>query len=76
MSHSHLGRDGVLGYQGRLCVPNIDGLMNKILEEALGSQYSIHPGSTKIYHNLREVFRWEDLKKDIVEFVAECPLLQ
>ena len=67
-----LGWDGVLRYQERLCVPNIDGLRNHIFEEAHGSRYSIHPGSIMMYHDLREVFWWEGLKKDIVEFVVNC----
>ncbi|KAH0695075.1 hypothetical protein KY285_022172 [Solanum tuberosum] len=50
------GGDGVLRYQGRLCVPMVDGLQEKIMEEAHSSRYSIHPGSTKMYHNLREVY--------------------
>ena len=33
-----LGKDGVLRYQGRLCIPNIDRLRNRILEEAHGSR--------------------------------------
>ena len=37
-----LGGDGVLRYQGRLCIPNIDRLRNRILEEAHGSRYSFH----------------------------------
>ena len=68
--------DGVLPYQRRLYVPNIDGLRSRILEEAHGTRYSIHPGSTKMYHNLREVFWWEGFKKDITEFVAKCPNFQ
>ena len=42
------------------------------MEEAHSSKYSIQPGSTQIYHNLREVYLWEGLKKDVVEFVAKC----
>ena len=63
-------------YQGRLCVPNVDGLRNRILEEAHGSCYSIHSGSSKMYHDLKEVFWWNDLKKDISEFVTKCPNCQ
>ena len=66
----------MLKYQGRLCVPNVDGLRNQILEEANGSRYSIHPGSTKMYHDIREVFLLEGLKKGITEFVAKCPNCQ
>ena len=63
-------------YQGRLCVPNVDVLRNRILEEAHWSRYSIHPGSTKMYHDLRVVFWLEGLKKDIAEFVVKCPNCQ
>ena len=44
--------DGVLRYQGRLCVPNVDDLRRQIMEEAYGSLYSIHLGVTKMYHDL------------------------
>ena len=59
-------------YQRRLCVPNVDDLINPTLQEAHGSHYSIHLGSTKMYHDLREVFLLERLKGDIAEFVAKC----
>ena len=45
-------------------------------EEANRSRYSIHPGSTRMYHDLREVFLWEGLKKDIEEFVSKFPNFQ
>ncbi|XP_070010675.1 uncharacterized protein [Nicotiana sylvestris] len=49
-----MGEDGVLQLQGHLCVPNIDGLRERILEEAHGSRYSIHLGATKMYRDLRQ----------------------
>ena len=55
---------------------NVDDLRNRILEEAHGSRYSIDPSSTKMYHDLREVFWWDVLKRDIAEFVAMCPNCQ
>ena len=63
-------------YQEILCVSNIDLMWNRILEEAHRPRYSIHPGSPKIYHDLREVFWSEEFKKDIAEFVAKCPNCQ
>ena len=56
MSHSPIGGDGVLRYPERLCVSNVDNLRNCVLEKAHGSRYSTHLGSTKIYHDIREVF--------------------
>ena len=51
-----LKEDGVLRYQDRLCVSDIDGLREFILEEAHGSKYSIHPGSTKMYYGFKKSF--------------------
>nr|AAV31171.1 Putative polyprotein, identical [Solanum tuberosum] len=70
------GGDGVLRYQGRLCVPMVDGLQKRIMEEAHSSRYSIHPGFTKMYRDLREVYWWNGMKKGIAEFVAKCPNCQ
>ncbi|WMV18493.1 hypothetical protein MTR67_011878 [Solanum verrucosum] len=70
------GGDGVLRYQGRLCVPNVDDLRERILSKAHSSRYSIHPGATKMYRDLREVYWWNGMKKDIAEFVAKCPNCQ
>ncbi|XP_070020097.1 uncharacterized protein [Nicotiana sylvestris] len=64
--------DGVLRYRGRLCVPDIAGLRDRIMSEAHYSWYSIHPGSTKIYHDIKEVYWWNDMKKNIVEYVDQC----
>ncbi|XP_070055029.1 uncharacterized protein [Nicotiana tomentosiformis] len=49
-----IGEDGVLRMQGRLCVPNVDGLRERIQEKAHSSRYSIHPGATKMYRGLRK----------------------
>ena len=67
-----IGADGVLRLQDRLCVPNVDELRKKILEEAHSSRYSIHPGATKMYRDLRQHYWWRRMKKDIVEYVARC----
>ena len=53
--------DGVLRYRGRLCVPDVDDLRSRLLEEAHGSQYSFHPGATKMNHDLQEVYWWDGL---------------
>jgi hypothetical protein len=39
--------EGVLWYKGRICVPNIKELKDKILHEAHESAYSIHPGGIR-----------------------------
>ena len=62
--------DGVLHYQGRLCVPDVGELRHHILEEAHNSRYSIHPGATNMYRDLREVYWWNAMKRDIADFVS------
>nr|XP_009590869.1 uncharacterized protein LOC104087974 [Nicotiana tomentosiformis] len=69
-----IGGDGALRYQGRLCVPNVAGLQEKIMIKI--HQYSIHPGSTKMYHDVKEQYWWDNMKKSITEFVAQCPNCQ
>ena len=59
------GGDGVLRYQGRLCVPDVGELRQHILAEAHNSRYSIHPGAIKMYRDLREVYWWIGIKRDI-----------
>ena len=68
--------DGVLRYEGRLCVPDTAGLRRQVMGEAHSARYSIHPGSTKMYHDLRCLYWWDSMKKDIAEFVAQCPNCQ
>jgi hypothetical protein len=48
--------EGVLWYKGRICVPNVKELKKKILREAHGSAYSIHPGGNKMYHDLKATY--------------------
>jgi hypothetical protein len=48
--------EGVLWYKGRICVPNVKKLKKKILREAHGSAYSIHPGGNKMYHDLKATY--------------------
>lgn len=40
------------------------------------SRYFVHPGATKMYHDIREIYWWGEMKKDIAEFVAQCPNCQ
>ncbi|XP_070004354.1 uncharacterized protein [Nicotiana sylvestris] len=63
--------DRVLRMQGWICVPNVDGLWELILEEAHMSRYSIHPGAAKMFQDLRQHYWWRKMKKYIVGFVAQ-----
>jgi hypothetical protein len=49
-------------------------LRRKILEEAHQSKLSIHPGSNKMYHDLRQLYWWSYMKQDITKYVVECDI--
>jgi hypothetical protein len=50
----HEDAEGTLWFKDRLVVPKEEALKRKILDEAHASRYSIHPDSTKMYHDLRQ----------------------
>jgi hypothetical protein len=50
----HEDAEGTLWFKERLVVPKREALKKRILDEAHTSRYSIHPGSTKMYHDLRQ----------------------
>jgi hypothetical protein len=64
--------EGTLWFKERLVVPKRETLKKKILYEAHTSRYSIHPGSTKMYHDLRQQFWWMRMKREAACYVSEC----
>ena len=71
-----VNEDGVLYYKDRVCVPDDNDLRKAILEEAHGGSFAIHPGSTKMYQDLKMSFWWFGMKRDISEFVTKCLVCQ
>ena len=67
-----LGVDGILRFQGIVCVPDDVEVRIMILEEGHKSRLSLHPGMTKMYQNLKETFCWQGMKKDVAQFVSAC----
>ncbi|XP_070040892.1 uncharacterized protein [Nicotiana tomentosiformis] len=65
--------DGTLRYQGQLCVTNIDGLRERVMAETHTSRYSVHPSSTNMYNDLKEVYWWNYMKRNVADFVGKCP---
>jgi len=63
---------GVLWFQHRLVVPKDRELKNRIMDEAHLSKLSIHPGSSKMYQDLKSHFWWTKMKKEIAAYVACC----
>ena len=48
--------NGVLKFGNRVCIPDVTELKKSILEEGHRSGLSIHPGATKMYHDLKKLF--------------------
>ena len=67
---------GTIWFKDRICVPDIKSLRETILKEAQDSDYSIHPGSTKIYQDLKQKYWWYGLKRDVAAHVTMCNVCQ
>jgi hypothetical protein len=67
---------GVLWFEDRLVVPKNSELRKKILDEAHLSKFSMHPGSNKVYHDLRSLYWWTRMKREIAKYISECDTCQ
>jgi hypothetical protein len=63
-------------FHGRIYVPNIPEIKEIILKEEHQTPYSIHPGSTKMYMDLKGMFWWNNMKREIAKYVSECHTCQ
>jgi hypothetical protein len=67
---------GIVWFQKRICMLDVDHLREKILQEAHDSAYSIHPSSTKLYQDLKGKYWWYGMKRDVASHVALCDVCQ
>ncbi|WVZ89916.1 LOW QUALITY PROTEIN: hypothetical protein U9M48_036264 [Paspalum notatum var. saurae] len=67
-----LDDQGVLWFKNRLVVPKDMELRKKILDEAHTSVLTMHPGSSKMYQDLKQKFWWTRMKREIAKYVSEC----
>ncbi|GKE68707.1 putative reverse transcriptase domain-containing protein [Tanacetum coccineum] len=61
--------DGTLCLNGRSWLPCYGDLRNVIMHESL---YSIHPGSDKMYQDMKKLYWWPNMKADIATYVSKC----
>ncbi|WVZ81254.1 hypothetical protein U9M48_028649 [Paspalum notatum var. saurae] len=71
-----LDDQGILWFKGRLVVPRDMELRKKILDEAHISMFTMHPGSNKMYQDLKQKFWWTRMKREIAKYVYECDVCQ
>ncbi|WVZ85122.1 hypothetical protein U9M48_032075, partial [Paspalum notatum var. saurae] len=69
-----LDDQGVLWFKNRLVVPKDMELRKRILDEAHTSMFTIHPGSKKMYQDLKQKFWWTRMKREIAKYVSECDM--
>ena len=68
--------DGSLYYKDQVCVPNDSELKKAIIEKARNGSFAMHPGSTKMYQDLKVLYWWSGMKRDVSEFVTKCLVCQ
>jgi hypothetical protein len=70
VNYFHVDDEGTLWFKDRLVVPKNHEQRKKIFDEAHTSKYSIHPSSTKMYHDLKAQFWWTRMKCETARYVA------
>ena len=68
--------EGVLKFREWIVVPQDERIKGDILEEAHRSKHTVHPGSSKMYQDLRRLYWWDKMKKEIAQFVQKCLVCQ
>ncbi|GKA41160.1 putative reverse transcriptase domain-containing protein [Tanacetum coccineum] len=65
--------DDVMYIVGRIWVLLVGNIRTLVMDEAHKSRYSIHPRADKMYHDLRDVYWWPGIKRDIVIYISKRP---
>ncbi|GJT61751.1 putative reverse transcriptase domain-containing protein [Tanacetum coccineum] len=63
--------DGTLCFNGRSWLPCYGDLRTVIMHESHKSKYSIHPGSDKMYQDMKKLYWWPNMKADIATYIPE-----
>ncbi|GJR76202.1 putative reverse transcriptase domain-containing protein [Tanacetum coccineum] len=66
--------DGTLCFNGRSWLPCYGDffLRTVIMHESYKLKYSIHPGSDKMYQDMKKLFWWPNMKANIITYVSKC----
>nr|GEY20053.1 hypothetical protein [Tanacetum cinerariifolium] len=67
-----LRADGTLCLDGRSWIPNLGNLRGVIMHESHKSKYLMHPGSDKMYQDLKKLYWWPNMKAEIATYVSRC----
>ncbi|GJV83337.1 putative reverse transcriptase domain-containing protein [Tanacetum coccineum] len=64
--------DGTRCIKNRSWLSLFGNLRDLIMHESHKSKYSIHPGSDKMYQDLKKLYWWPNMKEIIAEYVSKC----
>ncbi|GJW51452.1 putative reverse transcriptase domain-containing protein [Tanacetum coccineum] len=71
-THFEQRNDGGIYFFDRIWIPSVGSVRKLIMDEAHTSRYSIHPGADKMYYDLRDLYWWPGMKRDVAEYVSRC----
>ncbi|GJU86724.1 putative reverse transcriptase domain-containing protein [Tanacetum coccineum] len=71
-THFERRDDGGIYFFDRIWIPSVGGVRKLIMDEAHTSRYSIYPGADKMYYDLRDLYWWPGMKRDVAEYVSKC----
>nr|GEW05259.1 putative reverse transcriptase domain-containing protein [Tanacetum cinerariifolium] len=63
--------DNTMYFIGRICIPLVGNVRTLVMDEAHKSRYLIHPEADKMYHDLRNVYWWPGIKKNIAIYISK-----
>ncbi|GKD78375.1 putative reverse transcriptase domain-containing protein, partial [Tanacetum coccineum] len=64
--------DRSLYFLDRIWVPLVGVVRTIIMDKTHKTRYSVHPGADKMYHDLRDMYWWPGMKRDITIYVSKC----
>nr|GEV40352.1 putative reverse transcriptase domain-containing protein [Tanacetum cinerariifolium] len=64
--------DGGVYFFDRVWISSVGGIRKLIMDEAHTTRYSVHPGADKMYYDLKDLYWWPGMKRDIAECVSKC----
>jgi len=64
--------DGTIRFHNQVCIPAVEELKRKILDEGHNTPHSIHTVGNKLYKDLKQTFWWSNMKREVADYVARC----